>query len=821
MKLQQLKSIIEQYMCRLALQIFILSVAMPMSHYAGRMTAQERVTLSGIVKDKATGEIVIGASILIKEIKKGAYANNYGFYSVSVPPGTYTVIVRHIGFKPLEQKVELTANKTLNLEVVSNAAVSEEVTVTAERTREGVRSTEIGTVQLEMATVKSLPVVLGETDVLKAIQLLPGVSTASEGSTGFNVRGGGADQNLILLDEAVIYNASHVLGFFSVFNPDAINNFKLYKAGIPANYGGRLSSVLDVRQRDGNNKEFGINGGIGLISSKLLVEGPIAKDKGSFMIAGRRTYADAFLALAPQQEIRDNIAYFYDLNMKLNYEFSESDKLFVSGYFGRDRFEVASTIGNIYGNTTLNVRWNHIFNDKLFVNVSAIYSNYDYEFQILTPGSEFGLQSNIISTNFKSDFYWNAAENHRVEFGFDLIDYTFVPGDVRPLRDGTNVLTRTLDRKYAMEGALYVTDEWDVSPLLTIDMGVRWNTFWRMGNDIIRQYQNNQPVRYNANTGQYVDGIVTGSTTYNKGDIIDFYQGFEPRINLRYLLDDDNSLKLSYNRTRQNLHLISNTASPTPLDLWQPSGGYLRPQTADQYSLGWFRSINDDEYRISVEGYYKTLNNLVDFVDGANLFGNNNLETEILRGEGRAYGMELFLEKAKGDLTGWISYTLARSERRVPPLEGVNGGPGINRGAWYASVYDRTHNLSVVGTYKLNDRWTLSSNFIFQSGIPATFPVGRYDLAGLIIPQYDGTRNAQRLPEYHRLDISLRWESPKKTGFRTAWVFGIYNVYNRKNAASIVFRQAGQQDNPAVYQTESSRLAFFGIVPSVTWEFRW
>lgn len=799
------------FQCRQSTFVIFFLLLSSFSSTTVLYSAPETFSVSGTVKDKETGEDIIGATVQIPSIKKGAVSNKYGFYSMAIPSGKYIITAKRIGYQQFQDTIEVKGALTFNIALSPQGKTTEDVVVTAQRKNENVQSTEVGTVQLQMADVKKLPVILGETDVLKAIQLLPGVSVASEASGGFNVRGGGADQNLVLLDEATLYNASHILGFFSVFNPDAIKDFTLYKAGIPANYGGRLSSVLDVRQKEGNNKEYGVMGGIGLLSSKLLVEGPIVKDKGSFMVAGRRTYADVFLAFAPDEAIRDNIAYFYDLNAKANYELGESDRLFLSGYFGRDRFEVASTIGNIYGNTTLNLRWNHIYNTDLFSNISMIYNNYDYEFQILAPGTSFAIQSNIISYNAKADFFYRASEDHKLEFGGEGLYYNFIPGNVRPINE-SNINQRSLDNKYAYEASVYFKDDWEISPLLSVDVGLRYNMFWRIGDEPIRQYQDNLPVRFNQNTGQYEDGIVTGTTQFAAGDVISNYSGFEPRVSARYLLNEEASIKASYNRTRQNLALISNTASPTPLDLWQPAGPYVKPQTADQYSIGYFSSMMDNEYKISVETYYKDFNDIVDFVDGANLFGNNFIETDILTGIGRAYGVELFLEKVSGDLTGWISYSYSQSQRKIA---GFNGGPGVNNGEWYASPYNRPHVLNVVGTYKLSPTWTISANFVFNSGIPATFPVGRYDFNGLIIPQYDGTRNAQQLPDYHRFDVSARWESPVKEGFRSAWVFGIYNVYNRMNATSIVFRQNQDQ-----YQSESIRLALFGIVPSFGWEFQ-
>lgn len=767
-------------------------------------------TVRGTVSDSA-GAPVVGATVRVENTSKGAIVDKNGSFSIALPEGDYTLLVRFIGYR--EQRIPLRVSadtKPVRVVLFQEASTTDEVVVTASKSSSDVKSTQMGAVQLSAATIQKLPVIMGERDILRSIQLLPGISTASETSTGFNVRGGGADQNLLLLDDAVLYNASHVLGFFSVFNTDAVEDFTLYKAAIPTRYGGRLSSVLEVRQRDGNPMGIESRGGIGLISSRLLVEGPLFSDEGSFLVAGRRSYADLFLFLAPDPAIRNNVAYFYDFNASAQYNLGKNDKLEFSGYLGRDRFEVSSSVGNNYGNTMANLRWNHIFGDNLSLSVAGIYSAFDYEFQVLSPGSEFSVFSGINSITGRADLVWSPGEGHTVEGGIEALDYSFVPGEVSPLR-GSSINLRTLDPKAAREVSLYVGDQWEVTSLLAVSAGLRYNMFSRLGREYIRRYANDRPVRFDAVTGQYIDGTATDSTFYDAGAAIASFAGFEPRVSARLLLTAESSVKASYNRTRQNIHLISNTSSPTPFDIWQPSGPYMEPQTADQYSVGYFSSFADEEYSLSVEGYYKDLRNLVEFVDGADLFGNNYIETEVVRGIGRAYGVEVLLEKKKGDLTGWISYTLSRSERKIEPFD---GGPGISFGEWYPAVYDRTHVLNVVGMYSLDENWSFSANFIYNTGIPATFPVGRYEFNGLIIPQYDGRRNAQRLPDYHRVDVSARWQSSLKTGFRTAWVFSIYNLYSRLNTASIVFRQ----DND-LNQTESFRLAIFGIVPSITWEF--
>ncbi len=770
----------------------------------------QSVTLSGYVRDAKTGEDLIGATVLLKEISKGAAANVYGFYSVTVEAGTYTVVVRSVGYKELQQTISLTANLTRNFLLELAPREVDEVIVSAEKPSSNVTNTEMGAVKLDIETSKRVPVILGETDILKTLQLLPGVS-APEGSTGFSVRGGGADQNLILLDEATIYNASHLLGFFSVFNSDAVKDFKLYKAAIPANFGGRLSSVLDVRQRDGNSNEFGFNGGIGLLSSRLLIEAPIVSEKGSFMIAGRRSYADLFLNFSP--DFRGTVLYFYDLNLKANYTLGENDRLFLSGYFGRDDFGIPDAFGNGYGNGAVTLRWNHLFSKSLFSNFTALYSNYDYELRILAPGSEIEITSNIITPTFKADFSYIFSEDNQIDFGVEAIYYQFVPGRITPLRDSP-IRPAALDEKYALEPAFYIRHEFPITKAFSLDYGVRLNFFYRLGPEPIRDYVDGKPVVFSQTTGRYENGTPLRTTDVARGSVISSFFGLEPRVALRLLLDDATSLKASYNRTRQNLHLISNTASPTPLDLYTPSGPFFEPQIADQISIGFFKNFLNNDVEVSLEAYYKDFRNLFDFVDGADLFGNNNIETEVLRGIGRAYGVELFVRKNTGKLTGWVSYTLARSERQVA---GVDGGPGINGGNWYLSPFDRTHNLNIVGIYKINEYWTLSADFVLQTGIPTNFPIGAYEISGAIVRQFPDTRNAERLPLYNRLDVSARWEaSALDARFKSAWVFGLYNIYNNRNAASINFRQNSNNR----FQGEAVRLAFFGIVPSVSWEFR-
>ncbi|MDW8465282.1 MAG: TonB-dependent receptor [Chloroherpetonaceae bacterium] len=777
-----------------------------MSHTALAQT----VTLSGYVRDAKTGEELVGATVQLKEIARGTATNANGYYAITAEPGTYTVIVRSIGYQELRQTLTLRSNLTKNFLLEPAELQAEEVTVSAERPSTNVTSTEMGATKFNAETAKRVPVVLGETDILKTLQLLPGVS-APEGTTGYSVRGGSTDQNLILLNEATIYNAAHLLGFFSVFNSDAIEDFKLYKAAIPANYGGRLSSVLDVHQRRGNPSELSLNGGIGLLSSRLLFEGPIVKERGSFLLAGRRSYADLFLNLS--RDFRGTVLYFYDLNLKASYTFSENDRLSFSGYLGRDDFGLPEIFGTGYGNLALSLHWNHLLSRSFFSSFTAVYSSYDNILRILSPGAEFQLISGIITPTFKADFTYLISDDHQIDFGIEAVYYQFIPGRLEPLRDSP-IRPSVLDEKYAFEPSFYIRHEFPLTKELSLNYGARFNFFYRFGPEPIREYVDGKPLVFSRITGRYENGRVARTTNFSRGQLISSFFGIEPRIALRWLIDELTSFKASYNRTRQNLHFVSNTASPTPLNLYTPSGPFFEPQVADQFSIGLFKNLFGNDIEISLEAYYKDLRNLIDFVDGANLFGNNNIETEVLPGIGRAYGIELFVRKNTGKLTGWLSYTLSRSERKV---DGVDGGPGINRGEWYLSPFDRTHNLNLVGIYKISDAWTVSADFVLQTGIPANFPIAAYEISGAIIRHFPETRNAERLPLYHRLDVSVRWDaSAPDARFKSAWVLGLYNIYNHRNAASITFRQSRENR----FQGEAIRLAFFGIVPSLSWEFK-
>ncbi|MCE2896131.1 MAG: TonB-dependent receptor [Flammeovirgaceae bacterium] len=771
--------------------------------------AQGSVTISGYVRDRASGEALIGATVQVTGTSLGVATNAYGFYALSLTPGRYSLSIMYVGYKPLSITKDVAANETLQVELEENSEELDEIVISAEGGNSNVVSTQMSIAKIDPKLVKQIPAVLGEPDLIRALQLLPGVTAVADGAAGFNVRGGSADQNLILLDEATVYNSSHLLGLFSVANPDAIKSVTLYKGGIPARYGGRLSSVMDIRQREGNSKEFNGEAGIGLISARLLAEGPIVKDKSSFMVAGRRSYGDLFLPLIDNK----STAYFYDLNAKVNYNINDRNQLFLSGYIGRDQFSLGSIFNSTWGNTAATLRWNHLFSQKLFANFSAIYSNYDYSLDQLTTGAQYNWISRIISRDAKADFSYNLGTKTNLAFGGEWKNYEFRPGDITPIK-GSTVKPRTLDNKYAIETGAYFSIEHVMGPV-TINAGIRHSSFARKGPQTLPVYENNQPVVYNVQIGRYENGVVVGSTSRTSSQRINTYSNWEPRLALTAITSSSSSIKASYNRMYQYLHLISNTTAPQPTDLWVPSGNFIEPQMVDQYAIGFFKNLNGNKYEASIEGFYKDMNNLVDYVDGADLITNNTIETELLRGIGRGYGLEFLIRKKNGPLTGWVSYTLSKAERRVKGI--TESDPGINGGQWYNANFDKPHNLSVVGSYQINKRWSLSSNFVITSGIPGTFPVGRYEYAGLVVPQF-GFRNQERLPTYHRLDVSATVKGKKKRWKNGGheWVFGVYNLYNRANATSIYFTE--DAENPGNVKAFKSYL--FGILPSVTYNFK-
>lgn len=775
---------------------------------SSQIQAQSKFTISGTVTDQSSNEQLIGVNILVPELKTGASTNEYGFYSLTVNEGTYEIVISYLGFKTITQTLVLNSDKVLNFSLEESTEELDEVVITEDIERLNIRKPQMSVNSLNISTVKQIPVVLGEADIVKSLLLLPGVSNAGEASSGFNVRGGAVDQNLILLDEATIFNSSHLFGLFSVFNPDAIKDVKLFKGSIPARYGGRVSSVLEIFQKEGNSKEFKVNGGIGAVASRLLLEGPIKKEQSSFLVGGRASYAHLFL---PLFDI-DNKAYFYDLNTKLNFKINENNNLYFSGYFGRDLFSINEEFENIYGNSVLNFRWNHIFSKKLFSNLSLIYSDYFYGLELDFVG--FLWNSGIRNFNIKYDLKQYVNDKLQVNYGLNNTYYSFNPGKIEPNSDDSGIVEEQLIKKYANEFAAYVDVEHNLTEKLSLEYGLRFSYFIRMGQDELNVYENDQPVEFDPFLLIYQSADPIDISRPGRGGNIADYSNLEPRVALAYTLNDNNSFKASYTRLAQYLHLLSNTSSPTPLDVWTPSGPFVKPQILDQFAFGYFRNIKDGDYSFETEVYYKKLQNRIDYIDGANLIANDAIEQVILNGEGRAYGWEVLLRKNEGDFTGWLSYTLSKSEQRTPPRNDQE--IGINNGEWYNTPWDKTHDLSFYGNYELNERWSFNTNFIWQTGQPTNYPIGQFEFQGIIIPYY-GLRNVERLPDYHRLDIAATLKPKKKSNrkFQGEWVFSIYNVYNRRNAAAINFRR-----NQDTGQNEAVRTSIFGIVPSVSYNFK-
>ena len=776
--------------------------------YAVSLTGQDSFVLSGYISDIETNEKLIGVNVLFPKLNIGATTNEYGFYSISVPQGDQKLLISYLGFKNLEQPIDLSQDLTYDIKLVPEVELLEEVVVNENVERLNLKSPQMSVNSLAINTIKNMPAALGEVDIIKSITLLPGVTNGGEGASGFNVRGGAADQNLILLDEAIIFNSSHLFGFFSVFNPDAIKDIKLYKGGIPANYGGRVSSVLNIYQKDGNSNDFSAQGGVGLISSRLLVEGPIKKERGSFLVGGRSSYAHLFLPLI--ESVEDNKAYFYDLNTKLSYTLDNKNNLFLSGYFGRDVFDIVNLFNNAYGNSVANFRWNHLFSNRLFSNLSLIYSDYDYKLDF--SFADFVWNSSIVNLNLKYDFKHYLSDIIKLEYGLNSIYYKFDPGLIEPTKEESQIQMNKLTDKYALESSLYGGINYQLNPKTSIQLGGRLSNFVRFGQKI-NTYVNDNPLEYNSALKIYQAAEPLGEMNYERGTILKNFLYFEPRVAFAYQNKPTSSFKLSYNRMVQYLHLISNTNSPTPIDIWTPSGRFIDPQLLDQFAIGYFKTFKSNRYNLELEMFHKSIQNRLDYIDGAELIANNAIEQVLLNGEAKASGLELLFRKNEGNLTGWIAYTLSRSEQRTPgrtPLE-----KGINNGNWYFTPYDKTHDISITTSYALNKKWDINANFLFQTGQPITYPEAQYQFMDFSIPNYEN-RNSSRLPNYHRLDISANYTPNRnQKKFSGQWVFSVFNAYNRQNAANIRF-----QKNIDTGQNEAVRLSIFGIIPSVTYNFK-
>ncbi|HJV78655.1 MAG TPA: TonB-dependent receptor, partial [Paludibacter sp.] len=730
----------------------------------------------------------------IKELKRGAVTNNYGFYSLSVPKGDYTVEVSYMGYQTFSTKIDL--NEPLKLDVELKTAMTEikEVVVTSQRRDANVTMNRMSAQQVSIATIRKMPALMGEVDLLKAVQLLPGVVSAGEGTSSFSVRGGGIDQNLIVLDEATIYNASHMMGFFSVFNNDAIKNMTLYKGDIPASYDGRLSSLLDIQMRDGNSKKFSGSGGIGLISSRLTLEGPIGSDKTSFIVSARRTYADLFLKLSSDKDINKNQLYFYDFNAKINHRIDDNNRIFLSGYYGQDKFK-NSDAGFNFGNATVTARWNHLFSPKLFSNYSFNYSRYNYGLQSsMSDESNFDWKYNMQDVSLRADFSYFVTPENTFKFGYNAILHNLKPGTVKSKGGKTSYDNYILPDINAFEHALYISDEYQVSKRLSMKAGLRLTAFSSIGSGTVYNYDNN----YNA-----ID-----STVYKSGHIIKTFYRLSPRVGITYLLDNKSSVKASYARTNQFLQMASNSTAGTPLDLWFTAGKNIKPQTCDQYAAGYFRNFLNNELEASAEFFYKDMQNTIDFRDHATLILNKKLDGELRFGQSKAYGAEFQIQKNLGKLTGWVSYTYSHTERTIQ---------GVNNNEMYLAPYDRPSTLYIVGNYELNEYISFGANFIYATGQPVTYPVARMEVGNVILPVYS-KRNEYRMPDYHRLDVSLTWKpkQKKKRNWSGEWNFSIYNIYGHKNAWAINF----VDDQDTAYKTKAEMTYLFTFVPSVTYNFK-
>jgi len=792
------------------LKVFTFTILSFLSvHYA--IAEEENLTIHGFIYDKSTGEVLIGATVYVKELSTGAQSNVYGFYSLTLPAGKYTLEYRYVGYLSDIREIDLSGNQEINIELASADVQLQEIVIEGTPDDYNVTSTEMSTVELDIKTIRKVPAFLGEVDVIKSIQLLPGVSSVGEGASGFNVRGGSVGQNLVLLDEAPVYNSSHLLGFFSVFNPDAVKDVKLYKGGVPARYGGRIASILDIRMKDGNAKKFGVQGGVGTIFSRLSVEGPTIKDKGSFILAGRRSYIDV-LARPFTDVLSDGAKLnFYDLTFKTNYKFNHNNTVFLSAYLGRDNFLFDRNQGFSWGNQTATIRWNHLFGDRLFSNFTTFFSDYDYSLRFgENELDKFEWKSRIRTINFKPEFTYFINSSNELIFGGDLIYYKFNPANAIGVSNGQAV-DISLEKKYGFESAIFIGNDTKFSDAISAQYGLRLTNFQYLGPGNVYEWETTEPGERK---------VLVSSSRAEKYESIASYTNLEPRASVKIQTGPMTSFKLSYNRMSQYIHLISNTTASNPLDVWRPSTNNIQPQIGDQYALGVFKNFGpNNDYEVSVEGYYRDTKDQIEYIDGADILINEYLEADLLSGIGRAMGIEFFLKKNTGKLNGWISYTLGKSELKVN---------GINNFEWYPARFDQRHNLKVVGYYELNPRWTLSANFTLLSGTPTTFPTDRFTQQDYLIPYnaYD-SRNNVRIPTFHRLDVSatLNGKKYRKNGKERKnqdyWVFGFYNVYARRNPFSIYFSQGTERPLMGEpIETFATRVSIVGtIIPAISYNF--
>ena len=776
------------------LKVLLISIMISFFHtsviYAGG-EEQKNPVLSGTIKDAADGETLIGATVYVTEISRGTVTNGYGFYSISVPGGIYNLRVSYLGYETVEMQIQLDDNISLDIELRSSSVAMEEVVVSARKRDDNITETRMGNISLNAEAIKRVPAFMGEVDLLKTVQMLPGVQNVAEGFSGFSVRGGATDHNLILLDEAVVYNASHLLGFFSVFNSDAIKDMSIHKGDIPAQHGGRLASLLDIRMRDGNMKDFAVTGGVGSIASRLTVEGPVVQDKASYMISGRRTYADMFLALSNDSLVSNNTLFFYDLNMKANYIINSNHRIYASGYYGRDVFAFQDLMDMNWGNATQTLRWNWIINSRMFSNTSLIYSDYDY-----AMGSNFGISSykwysGITDYGVKSDFTFFINPENTFRFGGQVFRHKFRPGVIK---NGSGENQLDMPENQSMEYVIYASNDQKLGEKLSLQYGARFAVYQNIGKARVFHFSD--------------DYESTGFTDYGRGEVYNTAGGIEPRLSAAYLLSPVSSVKTSYSRTRQYMQMASNSSAGMPMDVWFPVSPNVKPQLSDQVAVGYFRNLNDNVFETSAEVYYKQMDNQIDFRDNANLYFNEKLEGEIRTGIAESWGLELMVRKNEGKLTGWVSYTFSHARRKIDE---------INNNDWYSANYDKPHNFTLVLNQNMGSKLDIGLNWTYTSGAPLTLPTSRWEYGGIIMPGYS-ERNGYRLPDYHRLDLSatIQLNSGRRSRLNHELNISVYNVYNRKNPFSIYFeKEEGAGNNMGARQ-----LSLFGIVPSVTWNFR-
>lgn len=769
---------------------------------------QNTVTLSGYVRDAANGTPLVGATVSIEALQRGTTTDSTGHYTLAVSPGTYDVRYNFLGYQEVVRTVSLTEDRSLTVELDRRAIDLEEVLVTGEAADRNVRSLETGVSRLEVKELEELPTFMGTVDIMRSLLLLPGVSTVGEGASGFNVRGGSVDQNLILFDDAPIFYTSHLFGFFSPFNADVVEDVTLYRGGIPAQWGGRISSVLDVEQKTGHMSEYHLRGGAGPISSRLTVEGPILDNRTSFVASGRVSYVNWLLDVVPDQDVKQSKANFYDANVGLNHRLSRRDQLSASGYRSYDRFRLAADTLFNWATTNATLKWKHLFNEKLFTQATGVLANYDFQIEGLPSEIAFTLDSEIRYRNLKTDLTWQPNDQHTIEAGASATYYRFNPGDLQPASEESNITPLAIEDDYALQTAFYLSDKVDLTDRLTLRGGVRYSLFNSLGPGTRYRFASDAPRE---------PSTITDTLSFGAGDLIKRYGGFEPRFSLKYGLGANNSVKLSYNRMRQYLHRISNTTAVTPTDIWQPSTRHLTPQIGDQVSVGYFQNFSDNTIITSLEVYYKWIQNIKDYKPGAELLLNRLLITDLISGEGRAYGAELSIKKLTGELTGSLSYTYSRSEQRVTstfPEE------RINFGRWYPTSYDRPHELTVQLRYQDEDepRVSWNFNFVYRTGRPITFPDSKFIVDGIPVAHFS-TRNQHRIPDYHRLDLSLRLDLSRREerGWNGSWTFSLYNVYGRENAYSVFFDRKEGGTVPQAY-----KLSVFGsIFPSLTYTFEY